>query len=203
MDISTMNRWEKREMPSPIFLMKIVKSTSVPSQDLYYAMMGMRKSDFDRADVAVKAIGCIRESGMGDLMLQDIDDACDAILHNRMDEEFDSAIKSMANKLAYVGDAIVKAEKEDKDKDKDKDEPKEDKDEDEPKKAEPDSEVVIEEEEPVEEAEVAPEAPAPAPAPAFNMGALFGNAPEAPQVSVDPKLVMKALELLQSIGAMC
>lgn len=201
MDISTMNRWEKREMPSPIFLMKIVKSTSVPSQDLYYAMMGMRKSDFDRADVAVKAIECIRESGMGDLMLRDIDDACDAILHNRMDEEFGSAIKSMANKLAYVGDAIVKAEKEDKDKDekKDEDEDKDEPKEDAPEKAEPDEEVVIEEEEPVEEAEVAPEAPAPA----FDMSALFGNAPEAPQVSVDPKLVMKALELLQSIGAMC
>lgn len=200
MDIGTLDKWERRDMPSPIFLMKVAKSTSVSSQDLYYALMGMRKSDFDRADTAVKAMGCIRDSGMDALMQGDIDTACDAILHNRMDDRFDTAIKSMAEKLAYVGAAIVKAEKPEKEEKEDEPEEKPEEKPEPPEKDDaPAEEEVVVEDEPVEETEVAPDAPAPAPV--ISMGALLGESPA--QVSIDPKLVMKALEMLQSIGAMC
>lgn len=213
MDIGSLNQWGKRTVPSPIFLMSVVKSTSVPPQDLYYAMMGMGKSDFERAEAVINAIDCVNKGGLGELMAQDVDDACNAILHGNLDEEFDSAVRNMASTLSYIDDAVRKAEKKDKDKDEDEGE----KPEESPEKEESEGESPEEEkpEAPVEEEEIAVEVPeadeameeaemppeAPAQAPAIDMASLLAEAPK--QVAIDPELVMRALQLLQSIGAMC
>lgn len=227
MDYTTFERWEKREMPSPMTLMRIVRGTSTPSQDMYYAMMGMEMPDFKRAEGAVKAMDAIIKGGMEDLMAADIDDACKAITSGRLTERFDDSINKMASKLSYVNNACKAArgedgddKKEKKDKDKDKDEDMDDKaeapkvdSEEEPKE---EAEVEAEEkaEDPVEEvaveSEEMPDAPveetsaAPSVAPPIDIRAMMaGPAQAGPQVAVDPELVMKALQMLQAIGALC
>lgn len=229
MDYTTFERWEKREMPSPMTLMRIVRGTSTPSQNMYYAMMGMEMPDFKRAEGAVKAMDAIIKGGMEDLMAADIDDACKAITSGRLTERFDDSINKMASKLSYVNNACKAARGEDeddkkekapKDKDKDKDEDMDDKaeapkvdSEEEPKE---EAEVEAEEkaEDPVEEvaveSEEMPDAPveetsaAPSVAPPIDIRAMMaGPAQAGPQVAVDPELVMKALQMLQAIGALC
>lgn len=227
MDYTTFERWEKREMPSPMTLMRIVRGTSTPSQDMYYAMMGMEMPDFKRAEGAVKAMDAIIKGGMEDLMAADIDDACKAITSGRLTERFDDSINKMASKLSYVNNACKAArgedgddKKEKKDKDKDKDdekaEPKEDSEKEPVEEVEVEAEAEPEEksEDPVEGAAVeseemseAPveEAPATPPvAPPIDIRAMMaGPAQAGPQVAVDPELVMKALQMLQAIGALC
>lgn len=227
MDYTTFERWEKREMPSPMTLMRIVRGTSTPSQDMYYAMMGMEMPDFKRAEGAVKAMDAIIKGGMEDLMAADIDDACKAITSGRLTERFDDSINKMASKLSYVNNACKAArgededdKKEKKDKDKDKDdekaEPKEDSEKEPVEEVEVEAEAEPEEksEDPVEEAAVEseemPEAPVeeapatPPVAPPIDIRAMMaGPAQAGPQVAVDPELVMKALQMLQAIGALC
>lgn len=216
-------------MPSPMTLMRIVRGTSTPSQDMYYAMMGMEMPDFKRAEGAVKAMDAIIKGGMEDLMAADIDDACKAITSGRLTERFDDSINKMASKLSYVNNACKAAREEDedkeekapedKDKDKDKDDKKESKKDSEEK---PEEEVEVEAEAepeekaegPVEEvaveSEEMPDAPvegasaAPSVAPPIDIRAMMaGPAQAGPQVAVDPELVMKALQMLQAIGALC
>lgn len=227
MDYTTFERWEKREMPSPMTLMRIVRGTSTPSQDMYYAMMGMEMPDFKRAEGAVKAMDAIIKGGMEDLMAADIDDACKAITSGRLTERFDDSINKMASKLSYVNNACKAArgededdKKEKKDKDKDKDdekaEPKEDSEKEPVEEVEVEAEAEPEEksEDPVEEAAVEseemPEAPVeeapatPPVAPPIDIRAMMAGPVQAgPQVAVDPELVMKALQMLQAIGALC
>lgn len=209
-------KWEERDMPSPISLMKVVKGTDVSAQDMYYSMMSMRIADFDRANTAVLAMNAIRKGGLesyGDIP-ENIDDACHAILSKDLGESFSRAIKSMENTLTYIGGAMAKSEDKDKDKDKDKDDEEEPEDDREPKEEEP-------KEEPKEEADVeesmdgpndfieASEGPAEAPVAVEEVGEAPGidirvlMAGPAQTMAIDPELIMKALKMLQSIGSMC
>lgn len=198
--------WEAREMPSPIRLMALTSGTQTNPQDMYYSLMGMRKSEFDRADSAVQAMEAIRKGGLGDLFAQDIDKACNAITSGILDDSFDHAISSMADTLAYISKSFpkdedekedAKAKDEDKDKDKDEDEDKVEEakeiEGEADEKAEPEEEVIVESEEP----------PAAPQKPAFDFMSLMEPPQQGMQIAVDPKLVMKALQMLQSIGAMC
>ena len=57
-------KWEQRNMPSPVKLMRLVNGTGTDAQEMYYSMMGMKKSDFDVANAAVQAMTDLRKGGM-------------------------------------------------------------------------------------------------------------------------------------------
>lgn len=200
--------WEARDVPSPVTLMTLTDGTGASPQDMYYALMEMGIEDFRRAESAVSAMDLLRKGGMYDLMEADIDDACKAITSGKLDDAFDRAIKSMASALTHVSNAISKSESRDKD-EKDDDEDG-DEDGDAKKKGAPEDIPVPDKADDAEKNEASdePEAdPASEPAPIadamprIDMAALMAK-PET-KVEIDPELIMRALKLLQSIGAVC
>ncbi len=210
-------KWEQRDMPSPMRLMRLVNGTGTDAQEMYYSMMGMKKTDFDVANAAVQAMTDLRKGGMDPYMLEGIDNVCKAITSKDI-EGMNTGIKRISDVLAMFCDRLEKASKDDKDEedDKESEKGKDDDKEDAPKDKEasdipegddePEVDIAVEEvpeelpDAPVEAAEMPIEAPA---ASAVDMRALMAG-PQMQQVAaIDPALVLKALQMLQSIGQMC
>ncbi len=215
------DKWVARDVPSPLKLMDLTKDMPTSAQDMYYGMMGLEIEDFNRASAAVQAVEAVQKGGMGNILLDDSTEICDAIARGRLDKSFDRAVGSMMDMLSRVEKAM-KGDDEEKEDEEPEEEPEEDKvseeeesgDEDSDEEEdedidEDDSEEEIPEETVEIDAEVPPEAPVEAPSetpvasPPIDFGALFGGAPEPQQTAVDPELILRALKLLQSIGAMC
>ncbi len=212
------DKWVARDVPSPLKLMDLTKDMPTSAQDMYYGMMGLEIEDFNRASAAVQAVEAVQKGGMGNILLDDSTEICDAIARGRLDKSFDRAVGSMMDMLSRVEKAVKGDEDEEEDENEDEDEDESaEKPEKAPEKKAPkkdeESEDDIPEEEIEVEAEIPPEAPveasegappeAPVASPPIDFGALFGGAPEPQQTAVDPELIMRALKLLQSIGAMC
>ncbi len=216
-------KWEQRNMPSPVKLMRLVNGTGTDAQEMYYSMMGMKKTDFDVANAAVQAMTDLRKGGMDPYMLEGIDNVCKAITSKDI-EGMNAGIKRISDVLAMFCNKLEKASEEDDDEkdDKEPEEKKGDDKEDAPKDEdapegkdapdipegdkEPEVDISVEEapeelpDAPVEAAEMPIEAPT---APAVDMRALMAG-PQMQQVAaIDPALVLKALQMLQSIGQMC
>lgn len=212
-------KWEQRNMPSPVKLMRLVNGTGTDAQEMYYSMMGMKKADFDVANAAVQAMTDLRKGGMDPYMLEGIDNVCKAITSKDIDG-MNAGIKRISDVLAMFCDRLEKASEEDDDEKDDKEPEKKDGDDKGEKDApkgkeapdapegdeEPEVDIAIEEapeelpDAPVKAAEMPIEAPA---TPAVDMRALIAG-PQMQQVAaIDPALVLKALQMLQSIGQMC
>ncbi len=202
-------KWVPRDVPSPLKLMGITKSMPTSAQDVYYGMMGLEIEDFNRASAAVQAIEAAQKGGMGEILLDDSTAICDAIARGRLDKSFDAAVGNMSDMLSRVEKA-VKGDDDEKEEPEEPEEPDEEDTDEEGEEEKAPKEEIPEEEVPEEEveieAEVPPEAPvgtSASPAGPIDFDALFGGAPEARQTAVDPELIIRALKLLQSIGAMC
>lgn len=207
-------KWVARDVPSPLKLMDLTKDMPTSAQDMYYGMMGLEIEDFNRASAAVQAVEAVQKGGMGSILLDDSTDICEAIAKGRLDKSFDRAVDSMIDMLSRVEKASKGEDEEEKEEEPEEEEseeggsadgPEADEEAEEPE----DEDEDIPEEEVEIDAEVPPEAPveasegAPVASPPIDLGALFGNAPAPQETAVDPELILRALKLLQSIGAMC
>lgn len=209
------DKWVARDVPSPLKLMDLTKDMPTSAQDMYYGMMGLEIEDFNRASAAVQAVEAVQKGGMGNILFDESTDICDAIARGRLDKSFDRAVGNMMDMLSRVEKAVKGDEDDEESEDEgepaeksgkasEKKAPKKDEESegDAPEDNSPEEEIEV-------EAEIPPEAPieapseAPVASPPIDFGALFGGAPEPQQTAVDPELILRALKLLQSIGAMC